>query len=431
MNIRGCIENASRVVLTDRVKLYGDKTFTIATNFLNCRDMNCSLESLADECGMPVGPESFKCGTEEISPYDLGLLYSTFMAISTAFAHSGGSVRPISARVDKENFEALWIDSYLLLYSRKDNVIIPVPPAEVLQVLRNKRERQGNFCDLRTFELSVSGKVINFETAEGKHLCAVDVANHVITMYPTLFSSSGDIQTIEDDPNTTWDERSELGALINAVVGDSAVESALGKYSSKVILDSVVVRDDLIMIPTKRYSRADRFLGSICYTDKEEVALAVNIRNGLFVYKPWFPGSDKTDIITRSNPDLTQFYDVTEECTKIEVFSKTSPLVPLTSAQLDSTVFSAIKDKFFAIELPRVKLANTFGRVVIPEPVLLKALHTNYCSAYCIVPVGSIGSNLICKNSEGFLYSIGTDASAKKDSWDLCDAFYDITEVIM
>lgn len=415
-------------MITKSFKLYGDNNFLLSTNFLSYGDESMTIAELANNFGTPESNNEFACGTGTVSPYDLGLLYSTFTALVAAQTHTGTSVNVEEAETDKEDLECLWLGQYLLVYSKKDKCIIPITPADVLSVCHNQERIVNNFCDLRSYHVSRERKYLHIDNEDGTSMCTVEIPKDIIASFPTLFEVDGHVRQVEDDPCTEWDERSDLGALISVAIGNNAIEEAIEAYSSKVFLGSVVVRDDLLMEPTKRYEDTRKFLGSICYTDKEEIALSVNLRGSLFVYKDWFHSSNA--LKTRVVPDFSNFYDVTESVNKIEMFAKTISRVPLTNAQLDQTLFNKITKEFYAVNLPRVKLTSCFGRIVIPESVLCKAIKSNFCAVYCIVPVGVIGMNVICKNADGELYDIHTDGIVGNDIWDIDDYFYDITEVV-
>ena len=112
-------------------------------------------------------------------------------------------------------------------------------------------------------------------------------------------------------------------------------------------------------------------------------------------------------------------------------------MVPLTAAEFDAEVFERVRNAFFDMELPRVQLASAFGRVVVPEPVLLSALSSaSSDTIYCIVPVGTIGNNVICKDFDGILTLM--ELLPEEDSvpgswrpWGFDTYFYDITGVLV
>ena len=110
-------------------------------------------------------------------------------------------------------------------------------------------------------------------------------------------------------------------------------------------------------------------------------------------------------------------------------FAESVTNIPLTAAQFDDEVLSVIRTEFFSLKLPRVKLVNAMGHILVPENVLVDALTFNTTEqVYCMVPVGVIGKRCICKDHNGNLYD--TDLPSASEFSPLDEYYFDITEVV-
>lgn len=423
--------SASAASLFAPVSARGNNTYTFGSNLLSWDEVNnYAVSSIAPTFGQTVPTQDaaqvmFKCGDSNISAFDFGLLFSCFTAIVSAYTEQGSSIFTSKNDTSLPDLDVTWFGNNAVLYSLERGIIIPLKSADVQSACRNAKVRVDNFVDIRSFQLMREKKYFVIETDHGENFCTFPIPMVVQRSFPNLFDDDPTNDDIIDDPNTPWDERSQLGSLIASSASLTSAEYTAQRYRDQVSLESVVVRSDLIIQPSQRYKSTSEFLGSICYSDKDVIALAVNFRNNLFVYKPWFTGEVHSSVQVDSNPKLNSFFNITEECKLITRYAQTVTNTPLTAAQFDIAVFERIKTAFYEMELPRLQLQSAFGRVVIPESVLVKGISTMAGeSVFCIVMVGVIGKNVICKTSEGSLLTM------PRVPWLEDEAFYDITEVV-
>lgn len=430
-NIRGVVLNASKASLFSPIKVRGVNTYTFGTNVLAWDSMHSyTLSTVAETFGDAIhtqdaGQLNFRCGNAVICPFDFGLLFSCFTAINSAYIEQGESITTLDQDTTIEDIDIAWFGNNAIIYCCKRNLIIPVKATDIKKLCSNQKVSVSSFTESKTYTLTRERFHGAVTTELGEHLCTFPIPDFVQRTYPHLFDEDPANDRVIDDPNTPWDESSGLGSLIASSVQQTGAEATLAKYATHTSLESVVMRTDLMCEPTKRYTDVKDFLGSLCYTDDGAVALAVNFRNSMFVYQPWFTGDVPGQLRVSGAPRFDKFYNVTEECERIERFANTVTERPLTSAQLDIAMFDRIKEAFYEMSLPRIRFANAFGRVVIPEPVLMEALRTAAGeTVYCIVPVGSIGTNVICKTASGNLEAKSSMA------WGFDDYLFDITEVV-
>ena len=268
---------------------------------------------------------------------------------------------------------------------------------------------------------------LSIETGNKELVCSFAIPTSIMRSYPSLFSGIQANAVIADDPHTPWDDRSPLGAVIARSFAVNTVEETLRKYEELPNLDTLVARWDLIHKPASRYADKNQFLGSICYTDKHEIALAVNFRNSLFIYRPWFAGEslEHKELKVDAQPNFSEFYDVSAECKTIMRYAMAITETPPSPAAFTAKVFEEVKEAFLSMELSRVPFATAIGKVVIPQSVLIRGLGTAAGeNIYCIVPVGAIGDNVVVRNSDGQL------AVMNKMPWTIDDYFFDVTEVL-
>lgn len=444
-NLRGVVVNASNVPLLNHVVVKGYNTYTIGSNVLSWDGTNNYLLShLANDFGVAVNNDptmtmGLKCGDAAISLFDFSLLYSCFTSMTSAYAETGGPISTESAVTTAKEAMVVWFGNSCVFYNLKDNVVLPIRTSDVQNACAPARVQLTNFNDVRTFELTRENMDLVVSSTDGGKVYRFRIIDSVIRAYPQLFAVSdvaGGSQE-QGDPNTPWDERSKLGSLVASSYRMSDAEETVQKYMDRSALGSVVVRSDLLCTPSKRYQSTEEFLGSICYTASHVIALAVNFRESLFIYRPWFNQKGNNNQV-EINPKLQEFFNVTEECKHIMRYAATVTAKPPTVVQMDAALFEKIRVAFFNLELPRLGMASAFGKVVIPEPVLLGgiAAHTGE-NVQAIVPVGAIGFNIICRNSHGDLYTVTANSGDSGDqvadyggSWGLGSAFYDITGVL-
>lgn len=430
-NSRSIAQSAAAVSLFNAVTVKGYNLYTFGTDLLSWDEANnYTISRVSRDFGQPISTRElsnmlFKCGDSAVNAYDFGLIFSCFIAMVSAYTESGASVFTEGMDTNVPEIEVVWFGNNAILYSKERNFIIPVKSADIQEACRLHKVELNNFVDTRRFVLSRENLRFSLDTSRGEGVCSFQIPLNVQRAFPNLFDDDHTNDVLVDDPNTPWDERSALGALISSSANLNSAETTAEKYrNEQVTLESVVVRSDLIFDPTVRYNSVSEFLGSLCYSDKGVIALAVNFRNNLFVYKPWFADDQDSAVQADSNPKFEEFYNVTNECKYIARYAKSVTNVPLTAAQFDIEVFEKIKDAFYDMKLSRLKLASAFGRIVIPESVLVRGM-SSYAgeSLYCVVPVGAIGSSVICKAASGNLVTMS------QVSW-RDEAFYDITEVI-
>lgn len=430
-NLRSVVANAATASLFTPVTVRGNNTYTFGTNLLSWDEVNnYTIDAIAPTFGqttqVPNAAQAmFKCGDSAVSAFDFGLLFSCFTAIVGAYTEQGASVFTSNADTSIPELDVVWFGNNAVLYCLERNLIIPIKSADVQNACRNAKVHLDNFVDIRSYQLTREKMYFVIDTEKGENLCRFPVPLMIQRAFPNLFDEDLTNDFVQDDPSTPWDERSQLGSLIASSASLTSAEDTAKRYRDMVALESVVVRSDLIMQPSQRYKSTSEFLGSLCYSDKDVIALAVNFRNNLFVYRPWFTGEKVAKVQVDSNPQLGDFFNISEECKLIERYAQTVTNVPLTAAQLDVGVFEKIKTAFYNMELPRLKLASAFGRIVIPESVLVKGLGSMAGeSVFCLVMLGVIGKNVICKTSEGSLTAMS------RVPWLEDEAFYDITEVV-
>lgn len=434
-NIRSIVNSAAGASLSGIASVRGFNTYNFGTNLLSWDESNnYTFTRVAKDFGQVVsnsgvdGTSSsmFVCGDSSVCAYDFGLIFSCITAIVGASTESGMSVQVDAQDTTDFGVEVVWFGSNAVVYGRDCNIILPIKSADVKNASSYKKVTLENFVDTRTYILTREGNMFVIDGSDGSAFCKLKIPEFVKRMLPAAFISDGVVLPLVDDPNTPWDERSPLGSLIANSISVTSAEETIKRYKENVTLESVVQRSDLLFTPSIRYNSVDEFLGSLCYTDKDVIAMAVNFRNNLFVYETWFTGDRHQDIQTDASPHFDKFYNVTEACAQIERFAASVTNRPLSMAQFNVSVFEKVKDAFFNLELPRIKLVSTFGRIVIPESVLVRSVGSALGeSIYCVVPVGVIGSNVICKTDSGALESL------VNPSWLYDDALYDITEVVI
>ena len=320
----------------------------------------------------------------------------------------------------------VWFGNNGIIYSINGAIVLPLKHMDIRSALCWEPVTVRNFVNEQKYTVKREGSSFLVEDSKGVVLCRFDMPRQIKAAYPTYFDGDPSNDKFLNLPDTEWDDSSELGVVLGESRGFADWSATAAKYRDMVDMKSIVVRDDLICQPTKRYSSPQEFLGSICYTEMGTIDLAVNLRGNLYVYKPWFDDDNSiTNIHVREAPALEAFFNVTAECGRISLFAKTVTTAPLPVAKIDQNLLEKIKAQFSALRLSRVNLHGALGRNVVPESALAVALSKNSSSnLFCMCPVGAIGDRVIVKQSDGSVTSV------KPSGWDIGGAFYDITEVI-
>ncbi len=424
--------SASSVVLSKPIRVYGHNTYTISSDFINWGDFNYSISDIANTFGHRangMGDRVFRCGDDKITVFDFGLLFTVFTSMTMAQAELGGAF-PIEEVVPSRNeLKAVWIGNDLIVYSHSNNLIIPVPNSVVETCCSGKKAEVGNFCSQATYEVTRERMdLFLVNKAKKELLCRVRIAECCQKTYTPYFKTEADNAEKQKE---NWDTSSALGQLVIEADSSLPAKEAFARYSAQGMAASVAARDDLIITPDEPYedltvkSNLEKFFGTVCYTDKCDVVVAVNYHNGLFVFNSCFPGDYYEGIQVDGNTDITKYYNVTDGCERIMRFANTVVTRPLTAAQLDMKMFNNISSALLNMELPRIPFTSCLGRMVIPESTLMDAFKEGLgADLFCIVPVGVIGEAVITITSEGNL------ATVFPKEWSTTEAFYDITEVV-
>lgn len=434
-SIRNFVEEASNVVVVKPFKVAGDHEYTVGTNMLSIDGQKVySLESIAPNFGVrrtnispgvlgSSGSGVFACGESNISAFDFGLLYTVFNAMVMAKAESGVSVVTEQTDTTQPDLKCLWFGQTVIVYSLRRYCIIPIKSADIEDILKGSRRKCRSFSSGDSYTLDLEGNKLAIQTDSGELLAICDLsisAKNSLQLWSTepLPTDSG-ISMVKPD--------SQLASLISSSDNHTIYTEILSKYRAMPMIEAIVSRDDLIIVPEEKYQDTTNFFGSICYTDKGLIVMAVNFRHGLFVCRPWFPAytSDKCEVLLDDQVNFQKFYNVTAGCTRISRFANTVINRPLTAAEFDFKVVDALKEAFTQMQLPRIPLESAFGKVVIPERLLVdEVLEGDGSAAECFVPCGVVGDNIICICETDELVSV------KPTRWDSTSAFYDITEVI-
>ena len=428
--VKNTVAAAATAFLITPIEVHGVNSYTIGTNHLSWDDPHSYLISdvamtFGQLASTDDGSTAFICGQTTIPVFDFGLLFSCFRAMVAAKAEFGDSIPTEYKDSTVSHIDVSWFGNHGVLHSQNDNLIIAMTSSNVQKACMHSEVLLDNFTDTRKYKLTREKNFLALENEYGEFVCSFSVPTSIKRSYPNLFAGDGS-RPLEDDITTPWDERSQLGAIIASSCARNSAEETLEKYKMRPELGSVVARYDLIHTPKSRYESKEKFIGSICYTDRDTIALAVNFRNTLFVYRNWFNGGAASkELCVDSNPDFSKFFDVTEECKVIMRFAENVMITPPTAADLNLNVFETINTAFYNLELSRIPFASSLGRVVIPESVLIGALSTSVGeNLYCIVPVGAIGNNIVTRTSSGEL------AATANTPWGVNDYFFDVTEVL-
>lgn len=436
-SISQIVLEASRVQLPQAFKVIGRNTYTISTDFISWDSVhNYTLVEIASTFGNKVQNSEmgvvggvggvkdigFKCGNESISAFDFGLLYSIFTAMVMAKVEFGGAFKVFSEKLSRASDYALWLGNDCVVYSPDSNVIITLKNADVERVCNDNKVKVVNFCSREKFDFEINSNSMMLINSKGELFAVLTIPESVKNTY----NLNTHKEEIIDDPSTEWDENSGLGELISENDNKSECAKVLDEYRKTAIVDSIISRDDLVVEPEEKYADTSNFFGSVCYTDKNEIAIAVNFRRGLFVYRPLFSGDpeDSKELKVDPNARFPEFFNITEGCARIKRYSETVVERPLTAAQFDVDMCNKIKEAFLNMELPRIPIKAAFGKIVIPEPVLIDELSRgNGESIYCFVPVGVVDDKVICINDADEL------VIQNPTIWGLSSAFYDVTGV--
>lgn len=433
-SISGIVYEAAETELVAPLRIYGNQTYTLSTNLITWGDgMVDSLKNIANTFGLRSrsslsgvvhGSENgFKCGNGIISAYDFGLLYTVFTAMVMCRVESGGSPHVFCDDTKRrDTLNVLWIGCECIIYSADRNIILPTKSADVERICSGQKVLCKNFCTRDAYEIDRENNMIGVTNSNtGELLTRITIPEIVISTYNKYFVS----QSIVDLPETDWDEGSPLGQLISSNDQLQECTAIVQQYKNSANVASVVVRDDLVVTPNKRYGSTENFFGSLCYTDKQEIVVAVSEHRGLFTYYPWFVSeTDSNKDLKVDTPNFQDFYDVSEGVIHILRYAKSVATRPPTRGQVNDVMLSKIKDSFFNLKLPRIQMKAAFGKIIVPEEVLLQAISTDStANLYCLLPVGTVGINVITMSPEG-----DTQVMVMPN-WDVT-YFYDITEVI-
>lgn len=424
---------ASSVALSKPMQVHGLNTYTISSDFISWGDNhNHSISEIAADFGQRttgVGDKVFICGDDKISVFDFGLLFTVFTAMASAQAELGARFSVFEAETSRDEVKALWVGNDLIIYSSSNNLILPIDNADMERACGGVRLECSNFCTTDRYLVDRERvEIFVVEASKRELFCRLRICDHTQKYYAKHFTAPEEAKV---DTFAAWDTRSALGRIIASTDHSLPTKSIFEKYRKKGLATVVDRRDELFVHPEKRYDGMEtaqdlrKFAGSLCYTDKAEAVMAVNFHAGLFVYSPCFPGDHFGGVQVDPKPNVEEFYDVSEGCERIMRFANTVINLPLTSAQFDVKVFNSVVNALLEQKLPRLSLASSLGRVVIPESILETTLDTGFgADLFCMVPVGVMGEAVICKTADGKLESI------YPRGWGTDGAFYDITEVV-
>lgn len=435
-SISNVVLEASQVPFVGAFNVHGGNEYTIDFNFLswdrghayNIKDIAPTFGSRREAhspgvVGSAMNDVTFACGDAEISAFDFGLLYTVFNGMITAWTEYGSVIWAEESQTwhyEDKHYTCLWLVTTCIIYSADSYLIVPIKSSDVEKALSGQRCSVKNFCDGKELTLDSEGNKLVLTNSNGEILLMCNISEEAQKRYVKEESSSGRTAEASLIPG------SPLATLIASSDTRDECKEVLLKYQSAPTLESVVARADLIVVPEQHYSDTTNFFGSICYTDKEDIVVAVNFRRGLFVCYPWFPFNSNVpdEIQLDENANFQEFYNVTDGCNRITRYAKAVSTRPLSAAQFDFQVVEHIREKFLHMELPRIPLQSAFGKVVIPESILVsEVLEGNGESAYCFVPVGVVGTKVICVEEDNKFTALSPKG------WDLSSALYDITEV--
>lgn len=432
-SISAKVMTAASVTLAGPIRVYGVNTYTISSDFISWGEgHNYTISEIAEDFGARtagVGDRVFACGADKISVYDFGLLFTVFTAMTSAQAELGSKFAVSETEVSREGVHALWIGNDVIIYSVSNNIILPVDNADMERICSGERLECSNFCTKDRFIIDRERVEIFIVTATKHELfCRTRISDGTQRSYPKHFAQPEDT---DRDVLATWDIDSTLGRLIASTDRKPPTMSAFKNYKKRGMTEDVSVRHDLLVFPGTHYNGLEtpegvrQMLGHICYTDKDEVVIAVNHHAGLFVYSPCFPGDNFDGLLVDGSPDLQKFCEVSQECERIMRYAKTVINTPLTSAQLDVRVYNNIATALMEERLPRISFQAGLGKVIIPESVLESTFSAGFgADLFCIVPVGVVGEVVVCKTATGKLEAV------YPRGWTTSEAFYDVTEVV-
>lgn len=426
-DIRGVALKASNAILGGSIRIKGKREYILTSNSLWDGSVLITLAEAASTFGIRAsergasGEVLMQCGPMNIDVFDFGLLYSAFSAIVMATSELGGEVSVSTVTSTDGEYEIAAFGNDLVIYSVSKGLIIQAGNRDIFTVCRKRSVVLQGFSVNEEFVLSLDGHKFVLSTHGGEFLCRFPVPEYVAESYRTVFEG----EVLADDPTTPWDERSMLGGLIAVSDERQDVNRALENYQVSS-LSNAQSRTDLICEPVKKFATPEAIYGSWAYSDKREIVMPISNHNGLLTYTTSLSlMTDEPEIKYYIQPDLSQFYDVSAEFEQINRFVRCVKNLPLTAAQLDGTMFQKIRTAFLGMQLERLKLAQAFGKVVIPESVMVRELgNTAGDALYCIVPLGMIGEQLVKLDSAGRL------VTERPSDWEPSGAFYDVTPLI-
>lgn len=400
------VMDVSRLCWREPFQVYGVKTYTLSTNHMSWAGAYAgSLSDIAQDFGTPVQGTSlqFKCGNDTITAFDYGLLYSIFIAINTSAVSSSLQFDEMETSSSKIN--CLWIGDSAVIYSVEHNLILHLDSFSLESVMNGNKASIDNFCskEFFTVELEKNSKI--FISKDDEHfLCSFNLSDFVKNLYFET-DDEDDIEIFGEG----FDADSPLGELVASSISTVDIMSTAEKYKNMTDVSSVVRRTDLVFKADKPYSSLNNFFGSVCYQDGN-IFIPVNYMNGLLVYSQLFKG-DLPDTLHTSTPgSFSGYFDIKDAFESIMRFAQSIANRP------SSILICDIEERFKKMELLRVPVESTFGKLVIPESNLLQALSSGIVDTISpIIPIGIIETQLLAytgddietmENKEEFFYCV-------------------------
>lgn len=429
------VANAATVQIKEPVTFAGFNTYTLASNYLSWDSAQTyRLTDIANTFGdiqnnlaittSTIRNAKMVCGSDTITTFDFGLLYCIFCAMNWAKSETDSLISIVNKEGMSRNFTAIWINCYLVLYSIKHNYILPITTSDLVKVLRWENTTVKGFTDNQTYTLSREGDSVMLFDSRGNFLGSFEFSDKVRSTYKRYFGTVDnnvnpeDVGILPDSP---------LSEMLMQNKGEANLNDIFAQYAEQSYIGNAVNREDMIFTPTTRYKSLETFFGSNAYTDKGKLIMPVNWRNGLLIYTPWFGHNDMDDqpeILTSTQSQLNEFYDVTDECSKIAQFAVAIKARPQASYTIQQSTLMDIKDQFFDMKLQRLSFAGAIGKVVIPEEVLYNALVRDNCSEiFTVLPIGAIGNNIVVISPSGSI-------EVSDEQLTLKGFYYDVSEVV-
>lgn len=416
MNIRNTIYTASRATLSKPVQVSGVNPYELATDlFKNGRTSAvCPISDLSETFGQRSG-DLFRCGTDMISYFDFGLLYTVFESIADAYAESSSMVQCEESESGDKVIQALWFNDILVVYSVKYLLILPISADAVASLSRHKKLSIKNFAGVDTYTVGRVGNHLCIDSPDGVSIVQVEFSAFAKVANKTLFDDDPTNDEVRDDPYTAWDERSELGSLIGKVSGRTSIDDAIQSYRSSC--RQTDVKSELVF-PLSESTAVT--VGQSYVVGDSRVGVLLKKRPVCNTYADWLT----KELFTDTQAHLS---DVTDACTRIYQFARTVTARPTPCTKFNSDVFAVIKKRFYSNSLHRLSLSESFGKNVIPESALIRSLYDdNWCLLQCVVPLGVVGTTMVCYSDSGDLQLV----EQGEFLWNGDGMFYDVGGVI-